>query len=361
MLPRIKRLVLFATVLVTLLSAAPAFAADELPPGGTFIDDDLLAEEGYIEAIAAADITRGCNPPVNDKFCPERTLTRGEMASIFVRALGLPDGSAVFTDTGDSIHAADIDALAGAGITKGCDPPANTRFCPDRKVTRGEMAAFIVRAFDLPGDSTDHFTDDDTIIFEDDINALAAAGITSGCGSGRFCPGADLPRREMAALIGKAKGLTPIIPPERPPPPYPQIGAGTGQRIIYSNSGQQVWLINEDETLYDTYLVTGRKGIPPPGRYPVFSKSVKAYAPYGGITMKHMVRFVRPYSIIKPRDGKLNQWSYGFHSIPRYPDGSQLHTVLGTFGSGGCVRQADHKAKALYEWTPIGTPVYVLP
>lgn len=360
MLPRMKRALLLATVLVTLLSAVPALAAEELPPGGTFTDDDLLAEEGYIEAIAAADITRGCNPPANDKFCPQRTLTRGEMASIFVRALGLPAGPAAFTDTAESIHADSIDALAAAGITKGCDPPANTMFCPDRKVTRGEMAAFIARAFELPGDGTDHFTDDGTTVFEADINAIAAAGITSGCGSDRFCPAADLPRKDMASFIARAVGLTPIIPPKRPPPPYPQIGAGTGKRIIYSNSGQQVWLINEDETLHDTYLVTGQRGIPPPGRYPVFSKSVKAYAPYGGITMKHMVRFVRPYSIIKPRDGRINQWSYGFHSIPRYPDGRPLHTVLGQFGSGGCVRQADAKAKALYEWTPIGTPVYVL-
>ena len=88
---------------------------------------------------------------------------------------------------------------------------------------------------------------------EGDIEAIAADGITTGCGSGRFCAGADLPRREMAAFIGKAKRLTPIIPPERPPPPYPDAGAGTGKRAIYSNSGQQVWLINEDETLYATF------------------------------------------------------------------------------------------------------------
>jgi lipoprotein-anchoring transpeptidase ErfK/SrfK len=360
MLPRVERLVSFVIVLVIALAAAPALAA-ELPPGGTFIDDDLLPEEGYIEAIAADRITYGCNPPANDKFCPERTLTRAEMASIFVRALGLPAGPTAFTDTGASVHGTNIDALAAAGITKGCDPPANTRFCPERRVTRGEMAAFIVRAFDLPAVATDYFTDDDDSIFENDINAVAGAGITSGCGRGRFCPGAELPRRHMAVFLAKAKGLTPIVPPERPPPPYPEIGMGTGQRIIYSNSGQQVWLINEDETLYATYLITGRKGIPPPGRYPVFSKSTKAYAPYGGITMNHMVRFVRPYSIIKPWDGKLNQWSYGFHSIPRYPNGTQLHTVLGQFGSGGCVRMADHQAKLLYDWTPIGTPVYVLP
>jgi hypothetical protein len=77
-----------------------------------------------------------------------------------------------------------------------------------------------------------------------------------------------------------------------PPPPYPQVGSG--KRIIYSNSAQQIWMIDENENLVDTYPVSGRIGIPHDGTYSVFSKSVNAWAPYGGITMKHMVRFVRP-------------------------------------------------------------------
>ena len=138
------------------------------------------------------------------------------------------------------------------------------------------------------------------------------------------------------------------------PPPYPDVGSG--KRIIYSNSQQQVWLIDENEQLVDTYPVSGRKGIPYTGTYSVFSKSVNAWAPYGGITMKHMVRFVRPGTW-------GNQWSYGFHSIPRYPNGQPMQTEdeLGYYRSGGCVRQADHKAYALYQWADIGTVVHAIP
>ena len=143
---------------------------------------------------------------------------------------------------------------------------------------------------------------------------------------------------------------------EAPPtsPPYPDIGSG--KRIIYSNSQHRVWLIDENERLVDTYPVTNRKGIPLFGTYRVFSKSVNAWAPYGGITMKHMVRFVRPGTF-------GNQWSYGFHSIPRYSNGQPMQTEaqLGSFGSGGCVRQADYKAQALYYWAPIGTVVHAIP
>lgn len=46
----------------------------------------------------------------------------------------------------DHVFAVDVSTLADAGITKGCNPPKNDRFCPDAPVTRGQMAAFLVRA-----------------------------------------------------------------------------------------------------------------------------------------------------------------------------------------------------------------------
>jgi len=39
----------------------------------------------------------------------------------------------------------------------------------------------------------------------------------------------------------------------------------------------------------------------------------------------------------------------------------QTEEELGTFQSAGCVRQADAKAAALYQWTPVGTTVVVVP
>jgi len=139
-----------------------------------------------------------------------------------------------------------------------------------------------------------------------------------------------------------------------PPPPYPDVGSG--KRIIYSNSEQRMWLIDGDERLVDTYPVSGRIGIPHFGTYSVYSKSVNAWAPYGGITMKHMVRFVRPGTW-------GNRWAYGFHSIPRYPNGEPMQTEaeLGYYRSGGCVRQADDRAIALFEWADIGTVVHAIP
>jgi hypothetical protein len=57
-------------------------------------------------------------------------------------------GDTDFLDDNGSVFEADIERLAEAGITKGCNPPVNDRFCPDAYVTRGQMAAFFHRGFE---------------------------------------------------------------------------------------------------------------------------------------------------------------------------------------------------------------------
>ncbi len=196
-------------------------AAAELPPGGTFLDDDNSVHEGDIEAIAAEGITRGCNPPANTRFCPRNPVTREQMAAFLVRALELPAAPTnPFIDVAGTF-ADDIGRLAAAGITTGCNPPANTRFCPGQTVTRAQMAAFLNRALRLPATSNSPF-DDVAGTFLDDINRLAAAGITLGCNppdNTRFCPDAPVTREQMASFLTRGLGLTPIEPPDRPGPP----------------------------------------------------------------------------------------------------------------------------------------------
>ena len=180
--------------------------------GQGFNDDDGSVHEGAIEAVSNAGITSGCNPPYATEFCPNRFVTRGEMAAFLVRGLGLSvTGALTFADDDSSIFERDIEKLAAAGITKGCNPPANTRFCPDNTVSRAEMAAFLVRALNLrASDASIDFSDDDGSIFEDDIEKLATAGITKGCNqpaNTRFCPDDRLTRAEMATFLTRALGL----------------------------------------------------------------------------------------------------------------------------------------------------------
>jgi len=116
---------------------------------------------------------------------------------------------APFNDTAGSIFADDITWVAEAGITRGCNPPLNDQYCPEDLLTRGQLAAMFNRALDLPVTATDFFTDDDASIFEDDINRLAEAGITLGCNppaNDSYCPADSVTRGEIAAFWHRALG-----------------------------------------------------------------------------------------------------------------------------------------------------------
>jgi hypothetical protein len=181
------------------------------PAPDTFIDDDGSVFEADIEWMAATGITKGCNPPTNTRYCPDTIVTRGQMAAFLVRALGLTDRlEDPFIDDDESIFEQDIEKLAAAGITKGCNPPANDRYCPDDKVTRGQMAAFLVRAFGYTDNGGGNlFIDDDGLIFENDIDKLGTAGITKGCNpptNTRYCPNNNVTRGQMAAFLHRALG-----------------------------------------------------------------------------------------------------------------------------------------------------------
>ncbi|MPZ51805.1 MAG: hypothetical protein GEU79_03575 [Acidimicrobiia bacterium] len=138
-------------------------------------------------------------------------MTRGEMAAFLVRALDLTASGPSFTDTNGHVFEQDISKLGEAGITRGCNPPDNTRFCPDDSVTRGEMAAFLVRALDLTA-SGPSFEDTGGHVFEKDISKLAEAGITRGCNppeNTRFCPDDVVTRAAMAAFLRRALETNP--------------------------------------------------------------------------------------------------------------------------------------------------------
>ncbi|MCH8984841.1 MAG: S-layer homology domain-containing protein [Acidobacteria bacterium] len=110
-----------------------------------FDDIETSVFADAIRWLEAAGLTSGCAPT---RFCPEDRVTRGQMAAFLARALKLPIPGApvVFEDAKGHLFEAAISKLAAAGITKGCNPPANDRFCPNDLVTRGQMAAFMVRA-----------------------------------------------------------------------------------------------------------------------------------------------------------------------------------------------------------------------
>jgi hypothetical protein len=174
------------------------------PLSGTFVDDDGSVHEPNIEAIAREGITLGC---AADRYCPAAPVRRDEMASFLARALDLsPLSSGPFTDIAGNPHLGAINAIAAAGITLGC---ASDRYCPAAEVRRDEMASFLARAFALSPQPSQFF-DTSGNVHETNIGAIAAAGITLGCAASQYCPNQPVRRDQMASFLARALGLEPV-------------------------------------------------------------------------------------------------------------------------------------------------------
>ncbi|MDJ0923947.1 MAG: D-alanyl-D-alanine carboxypeptidase family protein [Acidimicrobiia bacterium] len=181
------------------------FSAED---GDTFCDDRTSTFQEDIEWLVGEGITAGCNAAGN-RFCPQVPVTRGQLAAFLHRAFGdlveVNGAPADFTDVDGSVFASDIEWLSASGITRGCGA---AEFCPDDFVTRGQLAAFLVRALGLSDmGERDLFIDDDDSVFEGDIDRLATAGITTGCNppdNDLFCPSDVVTREQIAAFLHRA-------------------------------------------------------------------------------------------------------------------------------------------------------------
>ncbi len=127
--------------------------------------------------------------------------------------------------------------------------------------------------------------------------------------------------------------------------------SGEGHRIVFSESLQRIWLVDDEDEVVRTYLGSGSVyDNLEPGTYAVYSRSRHAVGIDNSGTMEYFVRFTQG------DEGA----AIGFHSIP-VDDGEPVQTrkQLGTPLSHGCIRQAKRDAIALWRFAPIGTTVVV--
>jgi hypothetical protein len=98
-----------------------------------------------------------------------------------------------------------IEALAAEGITGGC---GGGNYCPQNPVRRDQMAVFLLKTEHgssyVPPGCAGSFPDVPCPSqFADWIEQLAAEQITGGCGGGNYCPGDNNTRGQMAVFITK--------------------------------------------------------------------------------------------------------------------------------------------------------------
>jgi hypothetical protein len=175
----------------------------------------------YIKAIKDAGITKGCNPPENDRFCPEDVVTRAQMAAFIIRAIeGEPTQynlSPYFGDVSPTHWAFKyVQRVKERGIAQGY--PGTNLYGPEDNVTREQVAKMLIMGLvsqgqisEPPSDycaSGSPFGDVDPSSWSCRfIKKLKELGITQGCNppaNDRYCPQDVVTRAQMAAFIYRA-------------------------------------------------------------------------------------------------------------------------------------------------------------
>lgn len=187
-------------------------------PSGSFVDDDGVPGELHIERLAEFGAVHGCNPPENTKSCPERGLSRAEAFKVLVIAGQgyhvLPDfmssPTEIFVDD-DELWGGSAsrysDFLASMDIIHGCNPPANTRVCPDDLLTRAEVAKIVVTTFGLkaPDSYATPWTDTAGRWYHEIARIAAHHGLFDDS-DGRFAGAEEVNRADFARVVVTAAG-----------------------------------------------------------------------------------------------------------------------------------------------------------
>ena len=174
-------------------------------PATGFID--VPSDAFYANAVKWAvenEITTGVG---NNRFDPNGQCTRGQVVTFLWRAAGKPTVSAnvSFSDVqpGAFYYEAVKWAVAN-GITQGV---GGNRFAPNDTCTRGQVATFLHRAANSPSvSSVSSFTDvPATAFYYNAVNWAVANGITNGTGNGRFSPNDTCTRGQVVTFLYRAQ------------------------------------------------------------------------------------------------------------------------------------------------------------
>ena len=105
-----------------------------------------------------------------------------------------------FSDVADSEYAQEIDSLAASRIVFG----DGGKFRPDATMTRAEVCALLAQALDLYSTANGCFTDvAKGSWYAPSVNAMAAIGLVSGVGGGKFDPNATMTQEEFITVLGR--------------------------------------------------------------------------------------------------------------------------------------------------------------
>lgn len=184
---------LVASAFAPLASAADASKFKDVP-------------ESYKEAVEFV-VLKGANGKSETQFGTHDNITRVEAGVLLVKVLGLDIEKAPasgFTDVNPT-YAKHINALKAAGITSG---KSTTKFGAYDEITRGELAKWIAKGFELKGTSDKVFSDVNES-YKAAVSALVAAGVTNGINETQFGTNNNAKRGDYAKFLFRAANPAP--------------------------------------------------------------------------------------------------------------------------------------------------------
>jgi hypothetical protein len=175
---------------------------------------------------------------------------------------------------------------------------------------------------------------------------VASSGAIYTSGAAPYLGGASGGLMQAVGISRAAHGYWVAMVPAGPPLPP---NSGSGQRIVYSNAQQRIWLVEANGQVSHSFLVSGRHGLPAVGTYHVFAKIPNE--PDGSLMLPWTLKF-DPL----PSGGVIN-----LHGIPLDSNGNPIEddALIGTPQSHGCIRMTQVVAKLVYDWSSVGTTVVV--
>lgn len=184
-------------------AAVVASAVAPVASAATFTDVPAGAwYKGAVDYVAGKGYMTGTTTTT---FAPTKDITRAEAATLFANKLDLYKAGQVAGYSDVKSGAWYHNAVAAVKEGKIMGSTGGDMFSPDRLLTRGEVAALIVRAYGFEGTGkSTSFTDISNSIFKNDIATLVELGIADGVTGTTFAPNKAVSRAEMAAFIQKA-------------------------------------------------------------------------------------------------------------------------------------------------------------
>lgn len=190
-------------------AATAALVASAIAPAASAAAKDFTdVPDRYKDAVDFL-VEKGANGVSATSFGTNQSIKRVDAAVFVANVLGLDTDNAPasgFTDVPDRAAGA-VNALKAAGITSG---KTAASFGSSSEITRGELAIWLQRGFKLKGSADSAFTDISDR-YAKAVEALVANEITNGVSATKYGVGQQAKRGDFAIFLHKADAVKPAF------------------------------------------------------------------------------------------------------------------------------------------------------